>query len=322
MRFQSSSEIFATERAERAGMHKRMLRFGISFVDDSLLGILPDDLVLVGASTGVGKTQLCVNIALANIEDGKRVHFFALEASEGEIERRLKFQAITERFYADPDRPRIGRPLYFDEWEVGLYDHVLDEYERDAEKFCATAYKNLHTFYKTDQFDVATLIEMATFVKGETDLLLIDHAHYFDWDDDNDNRAIKEIAKTTRDLCKNHGVPIVLVAHLRKRDKKNAELVPGLDEFHGSSDLTKIATKVVTLASGGPLPDGGYQTYVRTPKNRKSSASSRYLAQMTFNAKRGSYEQTYKIGWANAFQFGELGPDQTPNWVGRTALRK
>lgn len=316
--FESSGQKFRTERENRKGLHRELLKFGISFIDDSLLGILPDDLVLVGAPSGVGKTQFCVNLALENVGQGKRVHFFALEASENEIERRLKFQVLASNYFGDPKRPSLGRPLMFDEWEVGLYEGQLDAYEDWAEEYCAKAYANLHTFYKTENFDVGKLIEYVNYVADETDLIIIDHVHYFDWDDTNDNRAIKEIAKTARSLNKEHRKPIVLVSHLRKRDKKNEELAAGLDEFHGSSDLTKIATKVISLAPGGAAPEGGFFTYLRTAKNRHNGSSSRYLAQIVYDERKGGYGRQYKIGWANSTKFGELAPDQIPRWVGRS----
>lgn len=302
-------------------LHKRMLSFGVSFINDSLLGILPDDLVLVGAPSGVGKTQFCVNLALTSISDAKRVHFFALEAGEFEIERRLKFQILAGHFYGDNDRPRLGRPLIYDEWEVGLYGDQLAKYEDWAEEFCAAAYANLHTFYKEEDFNSAKLIEYVNYIADQTDLIIIDHVHYFDWDDTSDNRALKEIAKTARDLCREHQKPIVLVSHLRKKDRRLDELAAGLDEFHGSSDLTKIATKVISLGSGGPAPGGGYFTYMRTAKNRHNGSSSRYLAQIVYDEKRGGYAQGYKIGWPNAEKFEELAPHELPKWVGRTLQR-
>jgi len=316
--FESSSQKFFDERKHRKDLHTKMLKFGVSFIDDSLLGILPDDFVLVGAPSGVGKTQFCVNLALANVAAEKRVHFFALEASEFEIERRLKWQIIAGNFYGDPNRPRLGKPLQFDEWEVGMYEGLLDPYEDWAQEYCAKAYANLFTFYKSENFDVNKLIEYVNYVADDTDLIIIDHVHYFDWDDQNDNRAIKEIAKAARKLNRDHQKPIVLVAHLRKRDKKNEELAAGLDEFHGSSDLTKIATKVISIAGGGPSPCGGLLTYMRTAKNRHSGSSSRYLAQIVYDERKGGYGRQYKLGWANAQKFGELAPGSMPKWVGRS----
>ncbi|MFN7262531.1 MAG: hypothetical protein ACK5UJ_01840, partial [Pseudobdellovibrionaceae bacterium] len=56
--FKSSFERLQQEIEIRAGLVKGITRFGISFLDEALDGILPIDLVLFGASSGVGKTSL------------------------------------------------------------------------------------------------------------------------------------------------------------------------------------------------------------------------------------------------------------------------
>ena len=322
MAFRNAAEVLKVESETRALIRGKLLEFGISFLDDSLFGIRPDDLILVGAPSGVGKTQFCVNVALANVSKGKRVHFFALEASEFEIERRLKYQFVANRVFSRTMGLKLVRPLHYDEWAAGE-DLGLSHIDQEADEACEPLLRNLFTFYKeAEQFDVAKLMEQVSLIQDETDLVIVDHVHYFDWDDQNDNRAIKEIARTARDLCLRVEKPMILVAHLRKRDRQNAELCAGLDEFHGSSDLTKIATKVITLAPGGPCDKGGYYTFFRTPKNRHSSSSSRFLAQMVYDEKRGKYEQEYKLGWANQPKFGELDSAKYPRWHNRTAQRK
>lgn len=297
------------------------MRFGVDFLDDALKGIFPDDLVLVGAPSGLGKTQLCCNIALANIEDGKRVHYIALEASEYEIERRLKYALVMERFYADENRPRLGEAVAFDEWLMGKHADALAPYEDDAERFFETAYKNLNLYYKQDTFGISELIESVHYCAGETDLIMIDHVHYFDFDDDNENRAMKDIAKAVRSLALEEQRPIVLVAHLRKRDRANDDLVAGLEEFHGSSDLFKIATKVVTIGGGQMTESGCFETFFRIPKNRINGGVTRFCARELFNPKTGSYEKNkYKLGWAEQKRskpFTELEGNRRPAWATR-----
>jgi replicative DNA helicase len=81
------------ERAERLQLATRVLSFGVKFLDVALGGIMARDMVLLGAVTGAGKTTLASVIAETNVERGKRVHYFALEAEHGEIERRIKLCA-------------------------------------------------------------------------------------------------------------------------------------------------------------------------------------------------------------------------------------
>lgn len=295
------------------------LKFGVEFLDDALRGIFPDDLILLGAPSGVGKTQLCCNIALANMINGKKVHYIALEASEFEIERRLKFPLVMERYFADDHKPSIGKRVTYSDWLTGEHIDALWEYEQDAAKFFKDAYKDLFLFYKQDKFGLAELCKEVSLCADETDLILIDHVHYFDFDDDNENRAIREIAKMVRTLAIEEQKPIILVAHLRKKDRQNADLCAGLEEFHGSSDLYKIATRVITMSPGLMTPTGCYETYFRIPKNRLDGGVTRFIARELFNPKKGTYESgAYKLGWAESKMgqpFSELTKDIRPDWA-------
>lgn len=323
--FKSSSQRIKSEREKRLGLKYKLLSFGVNVLDEMLLGIFPDDLVLIGAPSGVGKTQFCCILALANVLKGKKVHFLALEASKYEIERRLKYQLIAKSFF-DPKntaRPKLPKRLSYARWLVGEFDGLLEEYEERAEETIAEKFANLFTFYKSDSFNVQNLVETVLSIANETDLIIIDHAHYFDFENDNENAAIREIAKTARTLALENSKPIILVAHLRKKDRRSAELVAGLDEFHGSSDLFKVATRVITLAPGKPISDGGYETFIRVPKDRLSGESTKYIARLEFNAKKNAYEELYRLGspFSTAEDgFVELDRDHYPDWTKRPAI--
>lgn len=299
--FKPASERTVTESEYRKKIRGGFLRFGISFLDAATRGISPHDLILIGAPTGVGKTELCVQIALANVEDGRRVHFIALEADKDEIERRLLYALITKQFYDDKDRPTLSAKLNMADWMKGTYEGVtkLEEYETIAADYLSKTLKNLYTFYKSESFGIKELRETIYSVAKKTDLIIIDHVHYFDWDDDNDNRAIKEIAKAAREVSQVSQRPIILVAHLRKRDRYNKDMAPGVDEFHGSSDLTKIATKVITV-SKAPKEDliddqGCDPTFFRICKNRMDGSVTRYIARMLFDYKTRTYHEKIRI---------------------------
>ena len=50
------NETFAEERKDRALLAAKIKHFGISFLDDALRGVFPNDLILVCAKTGAGKS--------------------------------------------------------------------------------------------------------------------------------------------------------------------------------------------------------------------------------------------------------------------------
>lgn len=317
--FISMSENSENELNARTKNLTEPLEFGIDFLDHSLGGIFKEDLILIGAPSGVGKTQLCCNIVMANMNSGKRIHYIALEAGEYEIERRFKFPHIAERYFADEGRPKLKTKFNFSDWYIGRYAKEFKKYEADVSEFFQKAYIRVSTLYKGDKFGLTELIESVLQCSEETDLIIIDHVHYFDFEDDNENRAIKQIAKMVRTLALENKIPIILVAHMRKSDRRNPELVPGLEEFHGSSDLYKIATKVITFSPGKSMPDGTYETFFRTPKNRFNGSSSRFMGREFFSPRKGGYESNkYELGWcdqqkSDGFKAVEL--SSQPEWA-------
>jgi replicative DNA helicase len=303
----------------RLNSREKLLSYGIDFLDDALTGIMPNDLVLIGAGSGSGKTQLCTNIALANVTKGKRVHFFALEADEHEIARRIKFQIIAKHYFNDPPNERPRCEINYTNFLLGDFFKIqgMSQYEGIADHEIRNHFQNLNVFYKGEKFDVDDLIREVAAIQDETDLIIVDHVHYFDYDDDNESRSVKEIAKAARTLALNFGKPIILISHLRKRDKFSKEICPGIEEFHGSSDLYKIATRAITIAPG-PTVSNGYETYMRVVKNRLDGGCTRFMAKCVFNARRGNYEKGYSIGSANQNRddgFHDLERPFRPSWA-------
>lgn len=317
--FKSSSERFAEARAVRKAGVAKKLRIGISYLDKALRGIFPDDVFLLSASSGAGKTQAALMIALANLEEGKRVYFFALEASKAEIENRILYPHVMERYYADSKRPPLGK-IDFSDWVYGDFAGKLDAYEQDAERFCEQAYKSLQTFYKAGEFTVANLMEEVSLCAHEADLIIVDHAHFFSFGDKSETEGLKEIVGVVRQLAQSKQVPFLLVAHMRKRDKLNGDLVPGQEEIHGSSDIFKMATRVVTLSPGKPTPDGKYETFIRICKDRNDSGVNRFIARQFFDPRKRKYDQEFQLDWAERKRdegFQLIDQSYYPHWATR-----
>ena len=99
-------------------------------------------------------------------------------------------------------------------------------------------------------------------------------SHWAGWrgnsDDPNENRAVKNIVKRIRDVSLAIGVPVIVVAHLRKKDRIPRPLAPDLDDFHGASDITKIA-----IALAEQRHREGRQTQRRTNESHQSRPQHR-----------------------------------------------
>lgn len=272
---------------------------GIPALDDSTGGIMPTDFWVIGASTGVGKSQLGALIAHNSAKSGMKTHLFALEAYEGEIEDRLKFNLMCDKWYKK-HRDYVD----FRDWKAGKY-LINDMLHIEAEVICELDEKIKENLtiaypggdYTIEQFetDINHVVSMKNFI----DLIVIDHLHYFDLPDSlSENRAIKTIVNRLRDIGLFHEIPIVLISHLRKKERNNKSLIATLEEFHGSSEITKNPTCVITLTPGldieMPSPYE-YPTYFHIAKNRFRGGLRRYALDALFNLKTGQYSDKYNV---------------------------
>lgn len=300
------------------------LSFGNNFLDDSLGGIFPNDLIIITAKTGGGKTELATNIAYENAKLGKRVHFFALEADHGEIERRLKFKKLAQAFYIDQSRRHDVVPNYQD-WLLKGQD-FLDPFTKEVEDELAKELETMTTFYRDNAFTPDDFSGLLHQIGRDSDLIVLDHLHYFDFEDENENQAMKRTVKEIRKLQAFYKIPIILVCHVRKTDKRSAGLLPEIDDIHGSSDISKIATRIVAASPARDVQrsqENILPTYFRVLKNRFDGPRTWYIGLVGFNLSKNQYEPTYKVGeidYANT-EVTLLDQFAAPSWSQKTNKR-
>lgn len=292
-----SKEKYRKGKERRLENLKNKLSFGVTFLDNALGGIRPNDLILIGARSGVGKTEIATHIAKQNIKNGKRVHFFALEAEDNEIEDRIRYKEMANLFFKDPYRPNVK--LSYSNWIEGHLEGHIDKYEDQAIKELENSPEKLSSFYRTNAGDF-TIKEFERYlmaIKSQSDLVIIDHLNYFDYDEKMaETVAVTQIVKKIRDLALLTGLPIILISHLRKRDRFDKGIVPDLEDFFGSSNVYKIATKAILLAPSSDNPDSHrWSTYMRIGKNRIEGSATRFIAKCTFNSRENKYEPEYKL---------------------------
>lgn len=274
------------------------LSFGIRYLDECLGGIWKNDLIVLGAKSGIGKTEAAKICALANAQS-KRVHFFALEAEEAEIERRLKYTLLSTAVYGSMRDSFRGIRFNYMDWMLGRFNSILGDHEKELDKIIAESFPNLFTYYqKTTKLTEENIEQVILSIQDQTDLIIIDHLHFFDFEDENENRAMKKLMKALKRLSESCSKPILLLAHLRKSDKRFKSMVPDMEDFHGSSDISKIATKVILLAPAKQDGNGSfvYPTYIQAAKNRYDNSRTRFVGVCGYDTRRNCYEEKYNIG--------------------------
>lgn len=305
--------------AQRRRLSGKRVRFNVSYLDDVTFGILPTDLIVIGAETGAGKTTLGTMVALNAARDGKRVAYLALEAFTNEVEQRLKFHNLSRLAWDTGDQGR--GTLTYAAWMSGLCEDTENRLGAEAEQLLAGQVGNLSTYYRESSFTVDDVVEKLLSLRGKADLVLFDHLHFVDLVGDDENRGMKNLCKTLGDMVNELEIPVVAIAHLRKKNNtsKSARLVPDLHEFHGASDITKIATKVVTLARAWDRPNADRSrvaTYLRVEKDRLAGKSE-YVAIQDFDLRSNTYAGTYRLGrlTEGGSEFEAVSPSGQPWWA-------
>jgi hypothetical protein len=293
-------EDLENDKRSRKEIRDKAFPFGINFIDKATYGIFPHDLILITAKTGAGKTEIASQIVQNVLEQGRRVAFFALEAYAGEIMSRLKFKKLANAFYQLKfSQDRSVRPNYA-RWVAGRQYDLFKNWEPEIDQEMLRLTENLYMSYREGSFSPADFCEFTTHIAPEVDLIVLDHIHFFDFDTDNENKAMKETMGKIRDLSMIIGKPIVLVAHIRKGDKKSSGIIPTLDDIHGSSDISKIATKAIALASAAnqytQKDPHLHPTFIRVIKNRLDGSVCRYAAVVDFDISRNTYETNFILG--------------------------
>lgn len=306
----------AGEVDERVAVGKNALAYNLGFLDDTLRGIATHDLVLLGAPTGIGKTELALHIAGANAMTGRATHYFALEAEPRELERRTKYRLLAHEAHRCR-LPNVERLNYTD-WYFGRCEDIVGGLNRWADKKILQTLGNLHTFYRGRTFTAKDLVRHILEIADRTTLIVVDHLHYVDEGaDENENRALGDTMKAIRDTVLITGRPVLLVAHMRKKDERAKKLIAGNDDFHGSSNVTKIATQTITLEPATEIaPARSYlsPTFIAATKDRRDGAK-RVVALCNYDLRTKTYAPEYTLGRAKGAQWKELDEDEVPTWA-------
>lgn len=313
--FKSSALRIQGEKATRLENAKRQLPYNQSFLDDCLRSIMPHDLIIVGARTGVGKTELARSIATSNARAGRRVNYFALEAEEAEIERRTKYAVLASLIRSH--QVQLDRPFNYPDWYRGRFEDAIGSLDGEADRIIRDKYASLSTYYRGPKFDHADIERLILAQQDQADLIVLDHLHYVDVDDDNENRGLKQVVTTVRNTALLVGLPVIMVVHLRKKPTGSKSLVPSMDDIHGSSDIGKNCTHAIMIepAFSQPSHRKGYaNTFFSIPKDRGDGAKH-LLALCPFDWRTKTYSDRYTLGREVKGEFEPLGTEEVPYWA-------
>ncbi len=290
----------------------KLCRYGIKALDDSLLAIAKNELIVIGADSGTGKSSLVLDIARHNAQNGKRVALFYLEGGHIEAMQRLKWQDITSKYYSfRSDKQYIE--MDFRKWVLNFPQDSQEFTQLSSEVYedSKVKYKdNLYFYPITEGFKIDDLLNsllgfhklipsMGAFSKEgvyDLDLIIIDHLQYFSLDQgDNEITEITRIIRECKKITDHYNIPIILVSHLRKKGKDRG--LPDQEDFYGSSNIPKISTTAITIAPYSQLDNLAkniYPTFFRIVKSRIGIRPN-YAVLCNYDLTKRQYEDEYKI---------------------------
>lgn len=327
--FKSYEDAFQVEAQERLDIKfGELCKYGIKPLDDAMLAIARNELIVIGAGSGYGKTELALAISRYNALNGKRVAHYNLEGGYREAIQRMKWRDMCDIYFNEPRAEYIE--LDYRTWvlnkeqnptlidiEARVYDNLKDKlagklylYNNplglNCDEFCASL---------LDFHDLRVAFEQGGKAKKlgfNLDLIVIDHLHYFSLDKNEDEIGeITKILKEVKKITENYNIPVILVAHLRKLPRGHG--VPDKEDIYGTSNIHKIANTCIILAPDHENDDtanGLYPTYIRIAKSRQG-LRPHLLIYSKFDIKTRRYQDDYEL--YKSFPNGEVATEPLPD---------
>src|SRR3990167_5335016 len=231
-------EAAATQRREI----KVTCGYPIQFLSDTLVGIHPKELIVIGSSSGCGKSELVEQIAFHNAMQGQRVALFSLEGDENEFADRQRWKALCA----------LTKNKFIQDGYTYMHYRLnripdLEPYEEFINKDLKTKLKNIYLYDKRQNLNARNVSNRLTAIAPHVDLLIIDHLHYFEMlETSSENFQLTGIMMTINNLLRVINIPIIVVSHIRKPESMGL-VMPSKEDFMGSSNIYKVANTCIMM---------------------------------------------------------------------------
>lgn len=263
---------------------KKICNFGIKFLDDKIGGIYDEDLLIVGAESGIGKSTIAEIIAFNCVEQKVKPALFSLENFAGNTVDKKAFELFKAR--------TAQWNLKFRQW-IDIKNRTPSLTDDDVAIAEKLAYK-MNLIERTNKdYTIDKLEEdFKKVVEAGCEVIILDHLDYFDaYEKDNDLQHTKRLMKTIRRLQDQYKVAVIGFSQLRKNIDRNI-IIPTYDDLYGSGDKVKQATLVLMVARcEEEAKNGVYPTYFNLSKDRFGSKEA---CKIGYNIIKNKYEDNYE----------------------------
>lgn len=225
----------------QAGKAEPVLPTGIHGLD-AAIGGLQQTLTVVGALPGVGKSALLASIVRNLARRGVRSGVFSLEDQREWVAKRLLSEASAVPLFVLGNRPL----------NTGQHARIEDGFNR-----AAVDLRNIFIDDRTGMTaqDIVASARQMIVTQG-VKAIFVDHLGEVRLGPaDRHDLAISAALQDLRALAKVHGIPVVVFAHMKRREGLSKATEPTLTDFAFSAGVERMAR--VALGLSRPESDGG-----------------------------------------------------------------
>jgi replicative DNA helicase len=221
--------------AERQLDRSPGLSYGIPSLDVFTGGMMPGEVAIVGARSGVGKTSLMCQAAAANCKAGIPVHLFSLEMTREQILRRLwaivsdvPYKIISEPWRSNPDHvARVNDAAEIvSEWPLRIHDQS----ELSLSKIVGLARVSMRRY--------------------GTRFVAVDYAQEVDAEGRDERAKVMAVAKGLSRMVKHENASLMLLSQLVKMNRESYNKPPIVGDLIESGKLENVAHIVILLHRG------------------------------------------------------------------------
>lgn len=206
------------------------LSSGVPGLDLMTRGYQPGEITIIGAKSGIGKTSLLIQSAIANVSQGVPVLLFSLEMTRQQILRRMlcavsgvPFPRVRDTKWAtSQDMDALTRAaVEIEKWPL----HIVDASGITIEKIAAASRLAIR--------------------RHGVKLVGIDYCQIVSAQGRDERLRVAAISRGLTRLAKDEQVPVVVLSQLSRPDRSNANRRPTMSDLRESSQLENDAHCIV-----------------------------------------------------------------------------
>jgi replicative DNA helicase len=239
-----SIEERARERKEITGVPTGFTKF-----DHMTAGLQPENLIVVAARPGVGKTSWAVNVAMnAALLHGMPVLIFSLEMSKFELMERM----LAGEARIDSARLKRGQIEYSD-WKNRIYPagNRIAQAPILIDDSGAPTILDIRAKSRRFRSDIRYFPQDDNKDKGKLGLIVVDYLQLArgatGGRDNSREREIADISRGLKALAKDLKIPIIAVSQLNRSLEKREDKRPQLSDLRESGAIEQDADMIVFI---------------------------------------------------------------------------